>query len=243
MSIPLPNIPVGGRTKYFINEWFKITHDPFVIECIKGCKLDLINDVGFIRDKKELKMSQVEMSAGDLEIEKLLAKNAIVKCSAESEQCVSNVFLRAKSDSGWRIILNLKSFNSWVLKLKFKMETLDHIVSAMSQGCYMTTLDLSDAYLTLPVNSKYWKYLKFRWRGQLYIYIVLPFGLTSAPRIFTKVSKALVSHLHRNGHIVIFYLDDGWQCSSTFEECERACHATLRLLTCAGSSLKVQSLV
>ena len=130
--------------------------------CKRLCIRFLNNDVGHICDKRELRMSEVEMNAGDLEISKLLQKNAIVESVLEPNQCISNVFLCTKTDSGYRLILNLKNFNSWILKLKFKMETLDHILSAMCENCYMTILDLSDAYLTLPVSPQFWKYLKFR---------------------------------------------------------------------------------
>ena len=62
------------------------------------------------------------------------------------------------------------------------------------------------------------------------MYIVLPFGLTSTPRIFTKVLKSLVSYLHHQGHTVIFYVDDGWSCGDTYKTCLRACEATYNLL-------------
>ena len=87
------------------------------------------------------------------------------------------------------MILNLKSFNDYVVKQKFKMETIDHILAAMTKNCFMTIVDLSDAYLTLPVSPLFWSYLKFKWHGELFMYIVLPFSLTSAPRLLKKVLK------------------------------------------------------
>ena len=155
-------------------------------------------------------MSEQELLARDSEIEKLLTKNAIVKCHENPIQCISNIFLTPKKDGGFCMILNLKSFNDYVLKQKFKMETIDHILAAMTQGCFMTIVDVSDAYLTSPVSRLYWHFLKFKWHGQLCMYVVLPFGLISAPRLFTKVLKSLVTHLHKQGHVVIFYLDLAW---------------------------------
>ena len=184
-------------------------------------------------------MSNEELLAGDLEIEKLVNKNAIIRCQEDKVQCISNVFLTPKKDGGYRMILNLKSFNDYITKQKFKMETIDHILAAMTEGCFMTIVDLSDAYLTLPVSQLFWKFLKFRWRGDLYMYVVLPFGLTSAPRLFTKVMKSLVTSLRKQGHIVIFYLDDGWQCGQTFDICLNTCIATCKLLTSCGFLLNL----
>ena len=149
----------------------------------------------FIKPKCEIAMSEDELLAGDAEIEKLLEKNAIIRCQEAPVQCISNVFLTPKKDGGYCMILNLKAFNNYVVKQKFKMETIHHILAAMTKDCFMTILDLFDAYLTLPVSHLYWHFLKFKWHGQLYMYIIFPFGLTSAPRLFTKVQKTLVSHL------------------------------------------------
>ena len=75
-----------------------------------------------------------------------------------SIQCISNVFLTPKKDGGFQMILNLKKFNNYIVKQKFKMETIDHILSTMTQNCFMTILDLSDAYLTLLVSHLYWSF-------------------------------------------------------------------------------------
>jgi hypothetical protein len=38
---------------------------------------------------------------------------------------------------------------------------------------------------------------------------VLPFGLSSAPWLFTKVMKTLVTHWRASGILIALYLDDG----------------------------------
>ena len=230
VSIPLPHIPVGGRTKYFLNQWYKLTKDLFIIQCVKGCQIDIVGDSTRCKHKAELKMSTEELEAGDKQIAQLLAKNVIMPAVSSPNQCISNMFLRPKQDKGWRLILNLSNFNWVVSKKKFKMETLDHIIAAMTEKCYMCVLDLSDAYLTLWVNKQFWLVLRFYWQGRLLQYIVLPFGLSSSPWLFSKVMKVVVSHLCKMGYIVIYYLDDGWQCGRTYNKCLQACYATHNLL-------------
>ena len=34
VSIPLPHLPVSGRTKHFLSSWYKVTRDPFIIQCV-----------------------------------------------------------------------------------------------------------------------------------------------------------------------------------------------------------------
>ncbi len=53
----------------------------------------------------------------------------------------------------------------------------------------MSSIDLRDVYYSIPIEPGHRKYLKFSRRGVLYQFTVLPMGLTSSPRIFTKVLK------------------------------------------------------
>ena len=73
---------------------------------------------------------------------------------------------------------------------------------------WLTKLDLKDAYLSVPVNPCYQKYLKFRWLDQLWQFTVLPFGLNSAPYIFTKLMKPVIATLRKLGIRMVLYLDD-----------------------------------
>ena len=86
----------------------------------------------------------------------------------------------------------------------------------------------------VPLNSKDCCYLKFVFESQIYMYIVLPFRYTQAPRIFTKIIKPLVAHLRTLGHIVTIYLDNSWQSANTYQNCIQACDATFCLLADCG---------
>lgn len=46
------------------------------------------------------------------------------------------------------------------------------------------------------------------WRGTLYQYVCVPFGLGPAPRVFTKVLKPVVAFLRSQGIRMVIYLDD-----------------------------------
>lgn len=82
------------------------------------------------------------------------------------------------------MILNLKLFNEFVQYHHFKMDTLESAIRMMKPGCYMASIDLKDAYYSVPVAKEHQKYLKFVFNGTLHQYTCLPNGLSSAPRIF-----------------------------------------------------------
>jgi len=67
--------------------------------------------------------------------------------------------------------------------------------------------DLEDAYLSVPVRESSRKFLRIFWKGTCYQFKALPFGLCSAPRIFTKVLKPVAPFLRRKAIRVLIYLD------------------------------------
>ena len=75
------------------------------------------------------------------------------------------------------------------------METLKHALDLISEGCWLASLDIKDAYFHVKIDKKFWKYLKFTWKGTLYCCTCLCFGLASTPRIFTKLCKPIVAIL------------------------------------------------
>ena len=72
----------------------------------------------------------------------------------------------------------------------------------------MTKVDLKDAYFAIPLNCEDRKLLRFQWQGKLYQFNCLPFGLSSAPWIFTKATKPVVTILRTLGMRIIIYIDD-----------------------------------
>ena len=61
VSIPFPDIPVGGRLKSFNNEWEKITSDPVILKTISGFSIPLIEVTHQDKPPKTLTISEEEM--------------------------------------------------------------------------------------------------------------------------------------------------------------------------------------
>ena len=75
----------------------------------------------------------------------------------------------------------------------------------ITSGCYLATIDLKDVYYSVTIHTDYTKYLKFFWKGQLYIYIylVLPNSLRSGPR---KLNEPRIAILRMERHITAIYI-------------------------------------
>ena len=72
----------------------------------------------------------------------------------------------------------------------------------------MMKLDLKDAYYTLPIHHSHRKYLRFVFQDRTYEFQCLPFGLSSAPRAFTKTLKPVLAVLRSMGIRVVIYIDN-----------------------------------
>ena len=81
-----------------------------------------------------------------VEINKLVGKGVIEYTEHEKGECISPIFFRSKSDGTRRLILNLKILNEFLEYNHFKMETIHSVADLIQPHCYMTTIDLKDAY-------------------------------------------------------------------------------------------------
>jgi len=108
------------------------------------------------------------------------------------------------------MILNLKKLNKHIAHVHFNMDTLQSCINLMKKNYYMGSLDLTDAYYSVSISPESQQYLKFKVGCQLYKFTTLPNGLSSAPRIFTKLMKPVYSTLRTTGHISSGYLDDSF---------------------------------
>ena len=108
------------------------------------------------------------------------------------------------------MILNLKSFNQHIEYQHFKMDSVWTAIRLMTPSCYMASIDLKDAYYSVPIAESHQKYLKFEWKNMLYQFTCFPNGLAFCPRKFTKLMKPVFATLRQLGHLSSGYIDDSW---------------------------------
>ena len=84
------------------------------------------------------------------------------------------------------------------------MFTTSSVLSSVEKGDYAFKIDLQD----VPIHPSSRKYLRFAFENRVYQFRVLPFGLNTAPQVFTRLGHTVTAYLHRQGVSVIPYLDD-----------------------------------
>ena len=142
------------------------------------------------------------------QISLMLQKNAITEVPPNSTGFYWNVFLVRKATGGWHPVIDLKSLNAHIHAPHFRMFTTNSVLSSVQRGDYAFKVDLQDAYFHVPIHPSSRKYLRFAFENRVYQFQVLPFGLNTAPQVFTRLGHTVTGYLHRQGISVIPYLDD-----------------------------------
>ena len=101
-------------------------------------------------------------------------------------------------------------------------------VTSYGRGALMIKVDICNAYRIVPIHPADRWLMGMTWEGSVFVDTALPFGLRSAPKIFTAIADAAEWIVRQQGvEFVMHYLDD-FLVVTAAEEC-RGSHA-LRIL-------------
>lgn len=231
---PLNTVEYAGRLHLFRDQWSLITEDRTVLSWIDGYKIPFSSPVIQNYIPSTPTQSNEEKIRFTEAIGDLLNIGAISICEPCEGQFISSIFLTPKSNGKFRFILNLKNLNRFIDTDHFKLEDLRTAIKLVTQDCWMTTLDLKDAYLLVKIHEDSKKYLRFIYDQKLYQFNALPFGLNTAPFVFTKITKPIVKLLRTAGLLSTLYLDDWLLLGRTYLDCVLNLNLTKKLLVSLG---------
>jgi len=149
----------------------------------------------------------------------------------------SRLFLVPKKTGDLRPVIDLSALNLYIVDKPFKMETPELVRSCLSQGMWTFSIDLKDAYFHVPIHPSSRKFLRMYFKGVIYQFRALPFGIKTAPWLFTKVFREVrIMALSRDIPIHL-YLDDWLGKAFSQELCRQ--RATNLLTLCQELGLLV----
>ena len=154
------------------------------------------------------------------------------------DQYVSRIFEVPKKTGDYRLILDLSDLNCFLKKVHFKMEGLPSIASLICLCDFLASLDLQDAFLTVAMHHSCFKYLCFDFEGVRYCFVALVFGLSCAPRVFTKLLKVPLSSLRLKGIKNSAWLDDILLVGSSFSSTSESLSFSISFLESLGFIIK-----
>lgn len=228
---------MGARLKKFFPAWQEISNNRWVLETIKlGLKLSfhsLPPSRFLVTGYHPLESGRTALLA---EVKTLINKKVLIPVPPDEREqgFYSTLFLIKKPDGSYRTIINLKPLNRYIKCPSFKMETLKSTVNLLSQGCFMVSIDLKDAYYHIPMHQDYQKYLRVAVQIESQVvhlqYQALPFGINVAPRIFTKIISEMAAHVREESGIFVPYLDDFLLVGNSYPSVQVQLSRTLKIL-------------
>ena len=120
----------------------------------------------------------------------------------------------------WRLILDLSSLdghsvNDGIRKDPFTVQYMkvDDIIDgimSLGRGTLLAKFDVESAYRIIPIHPNDRYLLGMQWQGNYFVDMALPFGLHSAPSIFSSVADLVESVLKKQYDVsfLLHYLDD-----------------------------------
>ncbi|CAI7907161.1 unnamed protein product [Closterium sp. NIES-54] len=141
-------------------------------------------------------------------IQELLTSGAAAVASSSSAvTCISPLNV-AEQRNKCRLILDLRKVNQYLIVPKFKYEGLLRVAELAKPDNWMFSVDLKSGYHHIDIHSPCWSFLGFHFEGTDYFFKSLPFGLATAPFLFTQLIKQLAWKWRAQGIRVIPYVDD-----------------------------------
>ena len=152
--------------------------------------------------RRNMKSASENTSVVAKYLEAELAENRIVQVEGELQGLQLSPVSKSGPPGWWRLINDLSSphgssvndaIDSDLCSLKYaSLDTAACMVRAVGPGAMMAKLDLRHAYRVVVVHPADRLLLGMCWQGRVFIDTALPFGLHSAPKIFSAVADALL---------------------------------------------------
>ena len=230
-------LTVKGNLKKNLDFWKNVIKaNSFILSVIEqGYKIPFISvptSINLRNNMSAFKHSKFVSTA----IHELIVSGCITEQSSRPF-CVNPLTVSVNKNGKERLILDLRHVNKFIKKQKIKFEGSKEALQYAKKGNFMIKYDLKSGYHHLDINKNFQKFLGFSWiedeKEKFYVFTVLPFGLSSAPFLFTKMMRQIVKYWRSLSYPVIVYLDDGW-CCHDFENCQKLSENIRKDLKSAG---------
>lgn len=224
---------VGGRLGKYWELWSSIS--PYIATQLReGFRLPWISRPARLTPRQPT-LNPQESAQVDREIERALEKQAIREIPDSEARCINPVFTVAKRGSEERrMIVDLREVNKLLRVPRFKTTTFREAKLLITPNCWMTKIDIKDAFWHLPVHPSDQPYLAFQWRGKTYCHQVAPFGLSISPLFLAKTMRPLMAKINSSGISSCIYVDDALIVSETQQEAQQATEYTVQTFEEAG---------
>jgi hypothetical protein len=135
-----------------------------------------------------------------------------------------------------RICVDARRINQQMVADRTKVLPLREQLQKFHGARYITSLDLSCAFLQVPLKKESRQWTAFQFQGKVYQFQSVPFGMKNSLAAFIRAIEKVFGDDEINNHVVM-YVDDLLIHSPTFSEHLKHLDKVLHKLTTAGFTI------
>ena len=185
------------------------------------------------------RLRPLPFSVRDKVAEKLneMLEQDIIERVEEGSDWISPIVVatRKKSDD-IRLCIDLREVNKQIVSNKYPIPNMDELLLGLSGSNVFTCIDLSSAYLHVPLTEDSRVYTTFVTHEGVFRFKRLCFGLASAPSFFQEMMKRILKGIN-NAEV---FIDDIICHGKTQEECRRVYQVVKKRLEDANLSVNAK---
>lgn len=171
------------------------------------------------------------------EIDRLLALGVIE--DSNSDWALNAVPIK-KPNGSIRLCLDARKLNTRTKRDAYPLAHVGRILGRLGKTRYLSTIDLKDAFLQIPLCSESKPLTAFSFQGKgMFQYTRLPFSLTNSPATLSRLMDKILGAGALEPQIFV-YLDDIIVASETFEEHIKLLEEVAKRLREANLSINLQ---
>ena len=152
---------------------------------------------------KVYRMSIAELEELRKQLDAYLSKNWI---RHSTSNFAAPVLFQRKSDGSLRMCIDYRGLNKYTKRVEFPLPNVDTLLDQLSGSYVYTALDLAQGYHQIRIKDEDIYKTAFKTQYGLFEFLVMPFGLTSAPSTFQRFMNYVLKP--EENTFVLVYLDD-----------------------------------
>ena len=179
------------------------------------------------------RLSKKDSEVVDTQVKEMIEKGVIEPSSSPYR---NPIFVLYKKDGSGRFILDARKINSYLQPDRYPLPYIRDLLDLLKGAKYFSHLDLISGYWQVTLHPDDRPKTAFATKDGLYQFVVMPFGVATAPSAFQRMIQDVLHPLLARG--VLVYIDDLVIYSDTLEEHYRIFAEVIRLLAAANLRVK-----
>ncbi len=189
-------------------EWKRINAHPTVLSWIRhGFPLHLTSEPSPC-DLPNRVFTPQQQSFVDQEVAELLQRGSIQRVDRSDAHCILPLSVVACKGKKYRLVLDSRHTNLNISCPAYHNEGVNALASQIESGDFLISIDLQRGFHHLQLCPQERRYLCFRWREHIFQWIVLPFGVRSAPYLFCRTVCEVITFFRTRQTRCTVWVDD-----------------------------------